>query len=506
MEQRSCGLLCHVTSLPSAYGIGDLGPEAYRFVDMLASFHQRYWQILPMNPTNPMSGNSPYSSDSAFAGNPLLISPDECRREGLVSDSDLNGMGPFPSHETDFDRVIPAKEALLTRAFERFTSKKTRWQTDFDAFCQTHHAWLEDYVTYRVLKNHFEQKPWSEWPQDVRLYRPAAIDKLKARYRRELEYYRFVQFLFYRQWNRLKQYSNEQGVNIIGDIPYYVNTDSADVWSHQDLFKLNAEHRPEVVAGVPPDYFSNTGQLWGNPIYDWKALQKTEFEWWLLRIGHNLSLFDQIRIDHFRGLVAYWQVPAEEETAINGTWVEVPVYPFLNAVHDRFPDLPIIAEDLGFITDDVRQVLTDFNLPGMKVLQFAFDESLPGNAYAPHHHVPNSVVYIGTHDNDTLKGWYMSRDDATKSRLGRYIGKWLDDGSVHWDMIHMTLKSVATLTILTLQDLIGLGTDARMNIPGTLDGNWGWRFRFEDIPPDVHGRLAEMMELTGRIPGVDRTA
>lgn len=499
-KKRACGLLCHITCLPSAYGIGDLGPQAYRFVDFMSEIKQQFWQILPLSPTNPMSGNSPYSSASAFAGNPLLISPEELVKSDLLLAEDLESLDSFSDHFVDFDTVISSREILLAKAFERFQENESKFQTAFDNFCHDHSIWLEDYVTFRAFKIHFDQKAWTGWLPEIKNREPTALDELKKELEKELYYGRFIQFVFYQQWQKLKYYCNEKGIQIVGDIPYYVNYDSADVWSHPELFKLDRNKRPKVVAGVPPDYFSQTGQLWGNPIYDWERLKETGFDWWLLRIGHNLSLYDQIRIDHFRGMVAFWQVPAKETTAINGKWMQVPIYDFLDAVLKKFPDLPIIAEDLGYITDDVRQVLSDYNLPGMKVLQFAFDHSLPQNLYAPHNHVQNCVLYIGTHDNNTVKGWFAESDDATKSRLGRYINKWLETESIHWDMMAMALKSVADVTILTMQDLLGLGSEAKMNTPGTRDGNWTWRFTFAQIPSDLKDRLNDMIRLYGRDP------
>ncbi len=500
VKKRVCGLLCHVTSLPSSYGIGDLGTQSYRFVDFMSEINQQVWQILPLSPTNPMSGNSPYSSASAFAGNPLLISPEELIKSDLLLPADLEKMGPFPDHEVDFEKVIHSRESLLARAFERFQEKEPVFRVAFNQFCQDHSAWLEDYVTFRAFKIHFNQKAWIDWPDDIKTRDQKKVEALKKELKKELHYGRFIQFIFFEQWQRLKHYGNEKGIHIVGDIPYYVNYDSADVWSHPDLFKLDKYKRPTVVAGVPPDYFSQTGQLWGNPIFDWQRLKETGFEWWLMRIGHNLTLYDQIRIDHFRGMVAFWQVSAKETTAINGNWVQVPIHDFLNAVLKRFPALPIIAEDLGHITDDVRQVLIDFDIPGMKVLQFAFDHSLPKNLYAPHNHVQNCVLYIGTHDNNTVKGWFVESDEATKSRLGRYINKWLDKEHIPWDMIAMALKSVADVTILTMQDLLGLGSEAKMNTPGTLNGNWKWRFTFDQIPSDLKDRLNGMIRLYGRDP------
>ncbi|MBN1541810.1 4-alpha-glucanotransferase [candidate division KSB1 bacterium] len=499
MKNRAAGILCHITSLPSPFGIGDFGPHAFAFIDYLHRCGLNYWQILPLTPTNPVSGNSPYSSASAFAGNPLLISPDALVEDGLLDAADLATAPPFPEERVDFSSVIPFKFHLLHIAFTNFCRSRGRWEEEFAMFCSAQADWLEDTVAFRAFKIHFDQKSWVDWPEAIKMRHTKEVSRLKKELTEELDYGRFIQFIFDRQWTLLRKTCNEKGIRLIGDIPYYVNHDSADVWSHRDLFQLDDDGRPLVVAGVPPDYFSAEGQLWGNPIYNWEALQTRKFDWWLKRLGHNLYLYDIIRFDHFRGLVAYWEVEAGRPNAVVGQWVKVPVVEFLQTVKKKFPDLPIIAEDLGVITPDVEQVMKQFQLPGMKVLQFAFDESLPHNAYAPHNHIHNCVLYVGTHDNDTAQGWFSNADESTKSRLGRYIGKWLQENEVHWDLIRMGLASVADLTVLCLQDLIGLGTEAKMNTPGTLNGNWGWRVLEEQLKPEIEAKLHEMLFLYGRL-------
>jgi len=502
MEKRGAGILCHITSLPSPFGIGDFGPQAYRFIDFLTRCRMHCWQILPLTPTNPVSGNSPYSSASAFAGNALLISPEQLVSDGLLSSADIAAPPSFPNDHVDFDSVIPYKNHLLQLAFANFVQNRRQWEKEFTAFCASQADWLEDYVAFRACKIHFEEKSWVEWPNPIRDRQPDELHRLKADLADELEYGRFIQFVFDRQWRQLRKACSEKGIHLIGDIPYYVNHDSADVWSHRELFLLDEPGEPTVVAGVPPDYFSAEGQLWGNPIYNWQILKARKFDWWLNRFEHNLSLYDIIRFDHFRGLVAFWQVEAGRPNAVKGEWIKVPVVEFFTAVQTRFPNLPIIAEDLGIITPDVQQIMQQFSLPGMKVLQFAFDESLPQNAYAPHNHVQHCVLYIGTHDNDTARGWFVNSDSETKSRVGRYIGKWLDENNIQWDLIRLALSSVANLTILCMQDLLGCGTEGKMNTPGTVSGNWEWRISEPQLVPEIETRLQEMMHLYGRLPGI----
>jgi 4-alpha-glucanotransferase len=498
MDKRRSGILLHITSLPSPYGIGDLGPEAYRFADFLRQTRQSCWQVLPLNPTSPVYGNSPYSSISAFAGNTLLISPDRLLEEGLLSREDLEPIPPFPEARCDFSEVIRYKHKLLERAYQRF-SEQGEGRESFEAFCSENASWLEAFALFVVLKERLGGKVWNEWPEELRDRNLDSLKTVREECRPQLERERFRQYLFFKQWNSLKAYCQEKGVNLFGDLAIYVSPDSSDVWANPGLFKLDSEKRPAFVSGVPPDYFSETGQLWGNPVYRWSVLKESGYRWWVERIAHNLKLFDALRIDHFRGLIAYWEVPAGEKTAINGRWVKVPVKDFLDTLNKHFPRLPIVAEDLGIITPDVREVMDHFELPGMKVLVFAFGEDHPMHPYLPHTHEKNSLVYTGTHDNNTVRGWF--EEDASpedKRRLFRYVGREISSEEIHWTLIRMAMMSVARWVIFPMQDVLGLGGEARMNRPSIAHGNWEWRILPGQMTPGVSERLREMTVTYGR--------
>ncbi|MBW1980744.1 MAG: 4-alpha-glucanotransferase [Deltaproteobacteria bacterium] len=497
MLRRASGILLHITSLPSRYGVGDFGPAAYEFVDFLDRTGQSYWQILPLNPTDSIYLNSPYQSVSAFAGNPLLISPELLWRHGLLSDAEAAPPKDFSLKRVDYQRLYAYKTGLLRSSFQRFRSMGHC--APYEHFRQRHSYWLEDFTLFVCLKTHFQGKIWTEWPQEIRHREPQALQAFRDMLQEEIEFQTYCQYLFYSQWHELKRYCNEHGIHLIGDIPIYVHHDSADVWTHRHLFKLDDSSRPYVVAGVPPDYFSSTGQLWGNPVYDWEALQKSGFAWWIRRMELNLSLFDLVRLDHFRGLVAYWEVPATEATAINGCWVKVPTKKFFDTLLRRFPLLPIIAEDLGYITPDVREVLRHYDLPGMKVLLFAFGGDVANNPYIPHNHVANSVVYTGTHDNNTVRGWFEHEATQEEKRnLYRYLGRQESLESIHLAFIRLAMMSTANLVVLPLQDVLGLGVEARMNKPATLEGNWEWRLTAELLSEEVNDQLAEMTHIYGR--------
>jgi 4-alpha-glucanotransferase len=498
MDKRGSGILLHISSLPSPYGIGDLGPQAYRFTDLLALTKQRYWQILPLNPTNPLYGNSPYSSISAFAGNTLLISPDLLFEEGLLSKEDLEPISPLPETRCDFPTVIPYKERLLEQAYLHFI-RDGRGRESLEAFSLENKSWLEDYSLFVIMKRRLDGKAWNQWPKEWRDRNLESLKAMKKECHDQLEKEKFCQYLFFKQWHSLKAYCQEKGVRLFGDLPIYVSFDSADVWANPGLFKLDKEKRPTFVSGVPPDYFSETGQLWGNPVYRWNVLRKNGFRWWIERMAHHLKLFDALRIDHFRGLVAYWEIPANEKTAINGKWVKVPVNDFLNTLKRHFPFLPIVAEDLGVITPDVREVMNRFALPGMKVLVFAFGEDHPMHPYLPHTYEKNFLVYTGTHDNNTVCGWFereASPDD--KRRLFRYLGREVSAEDAPWALIRLAMMSVANMVIVPMQDILGLGEEARMNRPSVPHGNWEWRLLSEQITPSVSQRLLEMTETYGR--------
>ena len=498
MDKRGSGILLHITSLPSPYGVGDLGPEAYRFADFLAQAKQSYWQVLPLNPTNPAYGNSPYSSISAFAGNTLLISPDLLIEEGLLSREDLEPIPPFPESRCDFSEAIPYKEKLLERAYQHI-GQNGKGRESFEAFCLENSSWLEDFALFVVLKKHFGEKVWNEWPRELRDRDLNSLRAIKEESHNQIEKEKFWQYLFFKQWHSLRNACQEKGVHLFGDLAIYVSLDSADVWANPGLFKLDAEKRPALVSGVPPDYFSETGQSWGNPVYRWNVLKKSNFQWWIGRIAHNLKLFDVVRIDHFLGLVAYWEIPAGEKTAINGRWVKAPAKDFLNTLNKNFPYLPIVAEDLGVITPDVREVMNHFGLPGMKILQFAFGEDNPMHPFLPHNYEKNFLVYTGTHDNNTVRGWFEEEASTEdKRRLFRYLGREVPVEEIHWELIRLAMMSVAQSVILPMQDLLGLGREARMNRPSIAHGNWEWRLRPGQITASVSERLLEITEIFGR--------
>ncbi|MDO8445940.1 MAG: 4-alpha-glucanotransferase [Deltaproteobacteria bacterium] len=498
MNRRGSGILLHISSLPSMHGIGDLGPGAYRFADFLVETKQCLWQILPLNPTSTAHGNSPYSSFSAFAGNPLFISPDLLLTEDLISMSDLDELPSFPDDKVDYEAVTEHKNKILGRAFERYRGNIGQ-DYGFERFCVENELWLGDYALFISLKDHFNGIAWCDWPEEIRDRCEDAVkdwsDRLKERILKE----KFLQYLFFKQWHMLKGYCNARNIKIIGDLPIYVCYDSCDVWTNPCLFKLNCEKRPDFVSGVPPDYFSETGQLWGTPVYSWSALKEDGYTWWIKRIEHNLKFFDTLRLDHFRGFVAYWEVPAQETTAMNGRWVDAPVYDFFDTLVRHFPSLPFIAEDLGVITPDVREVMNTYEFPGMKLLIFAFGGDMPANPYIPHNITKNSVVYTGTHDNNTIRGWLSGEaSHEDKIRIFKYMGKILGEESSHLDFIRHAMMSVANTSIIPMQDILGLGEEGRMNTPSVGDGNWRWRLRHKDITHSIKKELTEMTEIYGR--------
>ncbi|GAB3199471.1 4-alpha-glucanotransferase [Pontibacter aydingkolensis] len=500
IPKRSSGLLLHITSLPSRFGIGDLGPEAYNFCDLLVEAGQRYWQILPLNPTEHEYGNSPYSSHSAFAGNPLLISPELLVKDGLLHDKDLETDKTFSENRVDYKAVVKYKVTLLKKSYHFFKSElpDTIWK-DFTLFQKTHRSWLDDFARFAAYKIHFSHKSWVEWPDAIKFREKEAMQELDEDLDEQIEFEEYLQFLVYRQWQKLKDYANKKGITFLGDMPFYVSHDSADVWAHPKYFKLDRDGKPLAVSGVPPDYFSKTGQLWGTPVFDWEALEKHNFDWWLQRIEHNLQLFGLLRLDHFRAFSAYWEVPADEKTAINGKWVKSPGMEILKLIKEKHHPMPIIAEDLGEIDQPVRDLMHKFDLPGMLVLLFAFGDDISTNPYAPHNHTVNSIVYTGTHDNTTTRGWYekvASKED--KHRLSEYSNHKLNANNVADVMMHLALGSVAQLAILPVQDVLRLGADAVMNIPSTSKGNWEWRLQKNQFGQQQIKHLYEMTALYGR--------
>jgi len=497
MKRRGSGILLHITSLPSNYGIGDLGPWAYRFTDFLCESKQSFWQILPLNPTNLAFGSSPYSSPSAFAGNPLLISPESLVEDGLLASSDIEDSHLFSDERVDYTAVTNYKEALFQKAYNSF--KKKGSSNEFEEFCVKNSYWLEDYALFAALKANYSEVVWSEWPTELTNRNKRKLEDLKNSLRDKIEAEKFIQYVFFKQWFSLKSYCNNKKINIIGDIPIYVNHDSADVWSNPEIFKLDKKKWPKFVAGVPPDYFSKTGQRWGNPVYRWNIIRKNDYQWWIKRMDHNLKLFDMMRLDHFRGFVGYWEIPADEKTAINGKWRKAPANDFFTTLVKRFNLLPIIAEDLGVITPDVINVIKRFSFPGMKLLLFAFGDDFPQSSHLPHNHTQNSVVYTGTHDNNTVRGWWRSEaSPESRKRFFKYIGKEVEEESIHREFIRLAMMSVANICIIPMQDVLGLGEDAKMNRPAKTEGNWQWRLKPDQINPSLLEKLKEITETYGR--------
>jgi 4-alpha-glucanotransferase len=506
--ERSSGILLHPTSLPGRHGVGDLGGEAYKFVDFLAAAGQTYWQIMPLGPTG--YGDSPYSSFSAFAGNTLLVSPDALKGDGLLSDEDLAGAPDFPAGRVNFGDVIGYKRGLLEKAFQNFKGRLPSGEGsrhDYDGFQGFASAWLEDYALFAALKDEHGGKPWNEWDGSLARREDGALAAARERLREQIWAHKFFQYAFFKQWLLLRKYANERGVRIIGDMPIFVAHNSADVWSRPELFKLKEDGSPTVIAGVPPDAFSETGQLWGNPLYDWERMRGDNFAWWVGRVRETLKLVDVVRVDHFRGFAAAWEVPSEDETAEHGRWVPSPGRDIFNAMRASLgEELPIIAEDLGTITPDVHALRDEFGFPGMRVLQFAFGGD-PHDTHLPHEYVKNSVVYTGTHDNDTVSGWFearspeKARDDEGLRRERELCLKYLgsDGREINWDFVRAAHTSVSALAVAQLQDVLGLGSAARMNTPASAEGNWHWRFEGGALTDETRDRLKDLTFITGRL-------
>ena len=480
--ERSGGILLHPTSFPGPYGIGDLGAEAFRFVDFLQQTGQRLWQILPLAPTG--YGDSPYAAFSAFAGNALLISPDILHSQALLSETDLADKPDFPNDRVDFGRVIDWKMALLQRSYARFKERAgNHGKARLADFEKENAAWLEDYALFMAAKSAHGGVSWNHWDEGLALRRPEALVGWREKLSEPIAFQKYIQFLFFQQWLNLKQYANERGIQIVGDIPIFVAYDSADVWQHPDLFYLDEHGNPTVIAGVPPDYFSPTGQRWGNPLYRWEVMGRDNYAWWVERFKAIYRLVDIVRLDHFRGFEAYWEVPAHEETAINGKWVKGPGLNFFQSIYQTLGEKPIIAEDLGVITPEVVGMRLGAGLWGMRVLQFAFGafETDATDPYLPHNFVPETVVYTGTHDNDTTASWFETASDREKASVLAYLDSDLLQNitppQVAWKMVRLAWASVAGMAIVPLQDLLGLGTEGRMNLPGQAGGNWGWRYQ-----------------------------
>lgn len=489
----------HVTSFPSPYGIGDLGPSAYEFIDFLKRSGQALWQVLPLNATSIDYDNSPYNSISAFAGNTLLVSPDILVKEGLLIKKDLNPRPCFPDGYCDYREVITYKGRLFDAAYSRFKRSK-KPKTSYNKFCFENSDWLEDYTLFVIIKRYSGGRRWSEWESPLRDRLPEALDAVRKTYAGELEKEKFLQYLFFKQWFSLKEYCDKNCIKVIGDIPIYVTLDSSDVWVNTGIFRLDKNKKPPFVSGVPPDYFSKTGQLWGNPVYRWNKLKRSGYEWWIRRFRHSFRFFDIVRVDHFRGFIAFWQIPANEKTAVNGKWIKAPAVNFFKVLLKKFSSLPVIAEDLGIITPDVKKVMYRFGFPGMRVLLFAFGEDNPAHPYLPRNFIPDCVAYTGTHDNNTVKGWYMK--DATsdeKRRLSEYLSREPDANNIHWEFVRLCETSIANKVIIPMQDLLGLGEEARMNTPSESKGNWRWRLSPDQFKIAPGEKLLKLVKECGRL-------
>lgn len=473
-SKRSAGVLLHITSLPGSNKNGEFGENAFRFIDFLEMGGVKVWQVLPLGPT--MSDLSPYQSSSAYAGNPDLISVDELGKNYWFSEDDFSQFLIDSALETQSE----SKSSWLKYAYARFNTYATKVElSEFEQFSIDRSDWLDGYALYVALKAEFGNKSWVDWPTKLRDYNQAALKKAAEKHAEEIAYIKFVQFIFFQQWTQIKRYANSKHIKIFGDLPLFVSHDSADVWANKELFKLDGEGQPLFVAGVPPDYFSETGQRWGNPVYDWVSHEVDSFSWWIKRLENQFELFDYVRIDHFRGLESYWEIPAEHETALQGYWVEALGQKMLLAVQNHFGQhLPLIAEDLGVITDDVVALKNAFQLPGMKILQFAFGGGAD-NPYLPHNHEIDSVAYTGTHDNNTTLGWFNGVSDGVRAHVYQYYGQTSE--SLPWLLVRSAYASVANMVIIPMQDLMGLDESGRMNIPGTVNGNWLWRFQWQEL-------------------------
>ena len=488
--RRAAGVLLHPTSLAGVYGVGDLGDELIAFLDWSASAGMRLWQVLPLNP--PGYGNSPYNCLSSVAGSPALISPQRLLQEQLLTLDDLGVVPAFAADHAEFDRVVAWKNELLRKAFQRYTSASPA--DGFERFQSDEHEWLDDYATFMALKERSRGAAWWEWDPDVARHESAAMKKLQSELAEEIRFHRFVQFLFFKQWAAVREAAHARGIRIMGDVPIYVAHDSADVWANRELFQVEENGRPIAVAGVPPDYFSATGQRWGNPIYRWDVLRETGYRWWITRVRMNLRLADIIRLDHFRGFAAYWEVPASEPTAMHGRWVPGPGLELFEAIRTALGDLPLVAEDLGFITPEVHELREKIGVAGMKILQFGF--SSPDSPHLPHRFDPHTVVYTGTHDNDTARGWFATASESEREQANIYLG---DCDDVAWALIRAAYTSVAETAIVPAQDILGLGSEARMNRPGAEHDNWSWRLAPGALTGAHAERLRRLAEITGRV-------
>ena len=508
MKDRSSGILAHITSLPSPYGIGDIGPAGHAFIDFLGRCEQSWWQFLPTGPTNALFDDSPYMATSAFAGSSLLISPDLLFQDGLISRGLLENHPDFSPYSADIDEVRRYKTKLLNEAFPRFRQDS---HPEYFLFLQDN-PWLEDFAMFMTCKELYRNTGWFDWPREVATREPEALSLLKSRHIDRLNYYRFEQFVFFRQWQLLREYAGTRSVRLFGDLPIYVSYDSVDVWAHQEIFELDRKtFHPTHVAGVPPDYFSKTGQRWGNPLYSWQAedpvIQEKLLQWWTERLSHLFRMVDMVRIDHFRGFESYWSIPEEKETAVDGVWLKGPGRQFFESIFEKLGPLNIVAEDLGIITQEVVSLRDELGFPGMKVLQFAFDGALD-NTFLPYNFTTsNCIVYTGTHDNDTTVGWFLGDrlDDAQRAKIKVFCNRAADDrNGIHRDLIYLAQSSIANVCIFPLQDILGFGNDCKMNSPGVARGNWRWRCAPRFLTDEVAGWLRDTSRLFGRTRPADK--
>ena len=482
---RKSGIILPIFSLPSNYGIGTFGVEAYKFVDFLKNSNQKYWQILPVGPTS--YGDSPYQSFSTFAGNPYFIDLDLLVEDGLLAIPNIEKFEFGNDIDyVDYSVMYQNRYKVLRIAYK---AKTEEFENKINIFKGENKEWIEDYALFMALKDYNKGVSWSSWDDEIKFRTEEGLKKYKNLLKEEIDFHIFLQYLFFKQWNSLKSYANENGIEIIGDIPIYVAQDSADVWSNSSLFRLDENLNPIEVAGCPPDAFSETGQLWGNPIYDWDAMEKEDYKWWVRRFKESRKIFDVIRIDHFRGFESYWAIPFEEETAINGEWKKGPGIKVFNTIKKELGNIQVIAEDLGYITEEVRNLLDECGYPGMKVLQFAFNPN-GDSEYLPHNYTSNYVVYTGTHDNDTIKGWYESLSKEEKDFCNEYSG--MKSSEDNWEFIKLVMQSVADIAILQAQDILNLGTEARINMPSTLGTNWKWRMRKDSLSEEISNKLRNL--------------
>lgn len=495
---RDAGILLHITSLPSAFAIGDLGPEARNFVSFLSRSKQRYWQMLPLNPVSPEQYYSPYSSVSSMAGNPLLISPELLVEDGFLKDSDLLRYRIDGKGQVDFETASHVRKELLRKAADSFF-KKPRLTLAFENFCRRESYWLRDYALFQALKAHHDDIPWFEWEQEFKIRSSASLNDFSRKSSEIRKYIMWQQFIFFEQWASLKAYANSSGVSLFGDLPFYVSYDSCDVWANRDIFSVDKNGVMSGVAGVPPDYFNSNGQLWGMPTFKWDILRRQNYDWWIKRLRKNMQMYDVLRLDHFRAFASYWEVPSKESTAKRGKWKEGPGAGFFKTVKSLIGDVKFVAEDLGDIDDKVFDLRDDFGMPGMKILQFAFGDKMPESDYIPHNYTTNFIAYTGTHDNNTTVGWF-TKDIKAKERkqISSYIGKTVDKKNIHMELSRSAYASVARTVILPLQDVLGLDENARMNTPATISGNWKWRLKKNMLTKSMESRLADWVSLYNR--------